>query len=239
MKSTIEEIRERFDADVERFSNLETGQEAAPDSRLCMELVAETASAMHPGAARVLDIGCGAGNYSLMLQQKLPTAAFTLVDLSAAMLQRAEARLVEAGATDVETMQDDIRAAEIGDERFDVAVAAATLHHLRDDAEWLWVFGKVFAALKPGGSFWIVDLVEHGNAAAQRVVWDRYGDYLVRLGGEGYRDKVFEYIEAEDTPRPLVWQIDQLRRVGFMDIDVLHKQLCGAAFGGRRPVRAG
>lgn len=34
MKSTVEEIRQRFDADVERFSNLETGQSAtvgAPD----------------------------------------------------------------------------------------------------------------------------------------------------------------------------------------------------------------
>ena len=28
MKSTVEEIRRRFDADVERFSNLETGQSA-------------------------------------------------------------------------------------------------------------------------------------------------------------------------------------------------------------------
>ena len=28
MKSTVEEIRQRFDADVERFSNLETGQSA-------------------------------------------------------------------------------------------------------------------------------------------------------------------------------------------------------------------
>jgi len=26
MKSTVDEIRQRFDADVERFSNLETGQ---------------------------------------------------------------------------------------------------------------------------------------------------------------------------------------------------------------------
>jgi tRNA (cmo5U34)-methyltransferase len=28
MKSTVDEIRRRFDADVERFSNLETGQSA-------------------------------------------------------------------------------------------------------------------------------------------------------------------------------------------------------------------
>src|SRR5687767_3928615 len=34
MKSTVEEIRQRFDADVERFSTLETGQSATVDAPL-------------------------------------------------------------------------------------------------------------------------------------------------------------------------------------------------------------
>ncbi|MGI6419673.1 MAG: hypothetical protein ACOX1P_28900 [Thermoguttaceae bacterium] len=33
-KSTVDEIRQRFDADVERFSNLETGQSATIDAPL-------------------------------------------------------------------------------------------------------------------------------------------------------------------------------------------------------------
>ena len=40
-KSTLEEIRERFDNDVERFSNLETGQSATVDAPLAMELVTQ------------------------------------------------------------------------------------------------------------------------------------------------------------------------------------------------------
>jgi tRNA (cmo5U34)-methyltransferase len=38
-------------------------------------------------------------------------------------------------------------------------------------------------------------------------------------------------VEREDTPRPLVFQLDLLRRVGFTDVDVLHKNGCFAAFG--------
>ena len=48
------------------------------------------------------------------------------------------------------------------------------------------------------------------------------------------RDAVFAYIEREDTPRPLVWQLRLLERSGFADVDVLHKRLSIAAFGGRR-----
>ena len=62
MKSTVEQIRERFDKDVERFSNLETGQTAAMDSPLMLDLISRAAAALNPGATSILDIGCGAGN---------------------------------------------------------------------------------------------------------------------------------------------------------------------------------
>ncbi len=38
MKSTVAEIRERFDLDVERFSNIETGQSATIDATVALEL---------------------------------------------------------------------------------------------------------------------------------------------------------------------------------------------------------
>jgi predicted dinucleotide-binding enzyme len=39
-KSTIEEIRERFDHDVERFSNLDTGQVSTVDAKRTLEIIA-------------------------------------------------------------------------------------------------------------------------------------------------------------------------------------------------------
>ena len=47
-KSTPEQIRARFDADVERFSQLETGQQAAMDSRLMLDLIADAAPKLNP-----------------------------------------------------------------------------------------------------------------------------------------------------------------------------------------------
>ena len=64
-KSTVEEIRQRFDGDVERFSNLETGQSATVDAPLALSLVTEAAAATTPHAQDLLDVGCGAGNYTL------------------------------------------------------------------------------------------------------------------------------------------------------------------------------
>ena len=57
MKSTVDEIRQRFDADVQRFSHLETGQSATDDAPVAMELVAQDGSGHH--AARPSRPGCG------------------------------------------------------------------------------------------------------------------------------------------------------------------------------------
>ncbi len=68
-KSSIEEIKMRFDNDVARFSNLETGQSATVDAPLAMELIAQAAVKSTGNIRRVLDIGCGAGNNTIKLLQ--------------------------------------------------------------------------------------------------------------------------------------------------------------------------
>lgn len=232
MKATPEQIRERFDTDVERFSTLETGQSSTMDAPLVLDLITDVASRVTPGARSVLDIGCGAGNYTLKLLQRLPGLDVTLIDLSRPMLDRARERVTAAGAGRVECLQGDVRELDPGEARFDIVLAAAVLHHLRTDDEWREVFARIYRALKPGGAFWISDLVRHSIPAVQEVLWSRYGEYLVGLKGEDYRDHVFAYVEFEDTPQTLQFQLDLLRQVGFHSVDVLHKNGPFAAFGG-------
>ena len=231
MKSTVEEIRQRFDADVERFSDLETGQSATVDAPLAMALVAEAAAATTPHARHALDVGCGAGTYTLKLLERLPNLDATLIDLSQPMLDRARERVGRATAGRITTIQADIREVELPHEGFDIVLAAAVLHHLRADHEWRGVFAAFHRALRPGGSLWVFDLVESSIPALGRLLRQRYGEYLTRLKDESYRDQVFAYVEKEDTPRPLLFQLDLLRQVGFAQVEVLHKNLCFAAFG--------
>jgi tRNA (cmo5U34)-methyltransferase len=231
-KSTVDEIRARFDADVERFSNLETGQTATIDAPLVLDLITDAAARLNPAATSALDIGCGAGNYMLRLLEKVGLQQVTLLDLSRPILDRAGERLAAAGHTRVELHQADVRAFAFPAQEYDIVMAAAVLHHLREDSEWEHVFRQIFQSLKPGGSFWISDLVIQEDDQVDAVMWDRYSAYLETLGGPDYRDRVLAYVEREDTPRPLTWQLKLLERVGFSTVEVLHKHACFAAFGG-------
>lgn len=242
-KSTVEEIRDRFDHDVERFSNLQTGQSATIDAPLILDLISAAAATVTPHAQHLLDVGCGAGNYTLKVLErfsasshsgKRSTLNISLLDLSQPMLERARQRITPHTSGTVTTLQQDIRVAEFPDHSVDIILAAAVLHHLRSDDEWLSVFVKFHRILRPGGSLWISDLITHTSPPIQILMWQRYGEYLTQLKSAAYRDEVFAYIDHEDTPRPLLYQVDLLRQVGFTEIDILHKNSVGAAFGARK-----
>ncbi len=154
-KSTIEEIRTRFDKDVERFSNLDSGQLSTIDAKISLELITESAKRIVPHAENLLDIGCGAGNYTLMMLTKIPNLHCTLVDLSKPMLDKAFERVVPQTDNSVEILQGDIREVQLDQNHFDIILAGAVLHHLRDDLDWETTFDKLFRLLKPGGCFMI------------------------------------------------------------------------------------
>lgn len=232
-KSTPEEIRARFDADVERFSNLETGQSAAMDAPLMLELISSAAVAVTSPIRRVLDLGCGAGNHALkLLEVSGGNVEVDLLDLSSRMVDRAVERVSAVTSGTVRPVVGDFRDADLPEGAYDVILAAVVLHHLRDDDDWEAAFAKLFRLLRPGGSMWISDLVSHEIPAVRALMGERYGEYLESLGGEQYRQEVLAYIEKEDSPRPLTYQLGLLRRVGFTGVDVLHQNSVFAAFGG-------
>jgi tRNA (cmo5U34)-methyltransferase len=231
-KSGIEEIRKRFDQDVERFSNLETGQQTVIDSRIMLELTTDAALFSNPDAKDLLDIGCGAGNHTLKMLEKIPGLNCTLIDLSLPMLERARERVSAATKGKVDILQADIVRTGLPGSRFDIVLAAAVLHHLRGDEQWLEVFSKIFCALKPGGSCWISDLVVQDAEPLNRLFAEQYARYLDALGGEAYRRKVLDYVEQEDTPRSVTYQLSLMKQVGFRYTEILHKNGNFAAFGG-------
>lgn len=231
-KSTVTEIRERFDNEVERFSNLETGQVATMDAKIALELITCTARALKPEAKTILDLGCGAGNYTLKMLSKVPNLECTLVDLSQNMLDKAFERVSEVTTAKVETIQGDIRDIELPKKHYDIILAGAVLHHLREDSDWEMVFQKLFESLTPGGCFLISDLLIQENEAVNRLTWKMYANYLKQLGGEEYQQKVFDYIEKEDTPRSMTYQLGLMKKVGFSSVEILHKNACFGAFAG-------
>src|SRR5699024_28030 len=135
MKSTLRDIEARFDKDVERFSNLQTGQQTTLDAAFNMELITEAISRCYPKLKSVLD-------------------------LSQAMINKDVERVRTESKGKVDAHKGDFRDVDFRQEKFDVIIATAVLHHLRDDNDWETAFHKLFDLLKEGGSLWVFDLIQ-------------------------------------------------------------------------------
>ncbi|HEY9080645.1 methyltransferase domain-containing protein [Magnetovibrio sp.] len=95
-------------------------------------------------AARITDLGCGAGNVTPFLRRRWPDAQITALDSSAEMLARAKADHVDLTVT---WRQADVRTWAAGETQ-DLIYSNAVLHWL-DDHENL--FPRLMGELNPGG----------------------------------------------------------------------------------------
>lgn len=127
----------------------------------------------HPGPARVVDLGCGAGSAMPALRARFPGAELRGVDGSAEMLAKARA----AG---FDTEQADI-AAWAPAEPVDVLFSNAALHWLPGHAT---LFPRLLGCLAPGGVLAVQ--MPHMHAAPVRAAQDRLatdGPWAGRLLG--------------------------------------------------------
>lgn len=82
-----------------------------------------------PEGARILDLGCGTGILSEFILSRSPSAAMTLLDQSAEMLDVAQARLQKYSITAVQGSFDEALPAG----PFDAIISSLAIHHLSNE----------------------------------------------------------------------------------------------------------
>ena len=127
----------------------------------------------HPGPARVVDLGCGAGSAMAALRARFPDAGLRGVDGSASMLDKARAAGFETERADI--------AHWAPAEPVDVLFSNAALHWLPDHGA---LFPRLLGTLAPGGALAVQ--MPHMHAAPVRAAQDRLaaeGPWAGRLSG--------------------------------------------------------
>jgi trans-aconitate 2-methyltransferase len=98
------------------------------------------------GDESVLDAGCGTGRVTRIIAERVPRGTVEAVDGSAQMVAEATRRLADLGPR-VRVRRCDLLELEV-EEPVDLIVSTATFHWILDHE---LLFGRLFAALAPGG----------------------------------------------------------------------------------------
>lgn len=93
--------------------------------------------------AKVLDLGCGDGSFTLKIAQKIDTEIITCVDINEKALEKAKKHGLRTIKHDLNTLPYPFK-----DEEFDVVVSNQVIEHLFYPLGFL---KEIFRILKPGG----------------------------------------------------------------------------------------
>lgn len=104
------------------------------------------------GTERVVDVGCGTGEFERMAIGKFPRLAIVGVDMSTAMLEMARKKMAAFPQISFETGEADALPLEA--QSYDVVILANVFHHVRHPETALNECARV---LRSGGKFVLVD----------------------------------------------------------------------------------
>ena len=159
-------------------------------------------AALEPGQT-VLDLGSGGGIDCFMAARQVGETGFVIgVDMTPAMIEKANRNKEKVGLTNVEFRQGQIEQMPVADNSVDVIISNCVINLSPDKTA---VFREAFRVLKPGGKLAVSDMVTLGKFNEQERA-----DMASWTGCITGAEDVADYVAA-------------MRSVGFNDVSVRDK----------------
>lgn len=197
--TSLEEV-ERYDARMSKLRNIKDEIEIIIDA-----LKPTTESA-------ILEIGSGTGEFSIALSKLC--AKLYAIDVSPVMLEYARKKAKSKNVDNIEFHNAGFLTYEHKGEKLDHIFSQLALHHLPDFWK-LVALKKIYGLLKPGGKFFLMDVVYPSNINNYEIFFDEVIKELEESVGPEYTQEYYEHIAKEFSTLDWIME-DLLVKAGFI-----------------------
>jgi tRNA (cmo5U34)-methyltransferase len=204
--------RDTFDRLASEYDELKL--RVIPGYRQVQDLALRYASA-HSNQ-RVLELGCGTGEWASAFLRNHPEADYVAIEFSPNMRDLASTRL--AAHTRLRLLDQDLNTS-LPEGPFDLVVSFFAIHHVENKQR---LVNDVFASLAPGGAFLYADITIAPDPELERSFMDGWVAFMRGAGLDPERiPHVLEDHREHDIPESSSTQLSYLRAAGFAPAEVI------------------
>lgn len=229
---------------------------AIPFAKEELQIILQIIKNTHKEVQSILDVGCGDGILGRTLLNSYPNASITFSDISETMLDAVKKEISNTNNHNSQKQfhfhQHDMQQSDWMNELeehapYDVIVSGLAIHHLthRRKKE---IYGDIYDLLAPNGVFLNLERVQSASPLGVLLNNEMYIDSLFsfhsRENPNISREEVAEKyyyrpLKQSNILAPVELQVEWLKELGYVDVDIFFKIYEIAIFGGRkRPLDA-
>ncbi len=193
---------------------------AVPRYDELLERLAFYVPPLAPGRRRVLELGCGTGNWTVLLAERgrsrWPDLVLTVVDASQQMLDVTKARLEATGRRGDAFVCAKFEALSFAPASFDLVTSCISVHHVPDKRA---LFTRLRPQLAPGGELLLGDQMRGGTERAHALNWQRWLAACRERCSDAEAISLIDHAYAHDHYESVAAHFAALAAAGFEELD--------------------
>lgn len=171
---------------------------------------------------RILELGCGTGNLTQLVQLKFPNSAITAVDISAECINECKSRIP---SSNVEFVKSDFKEIDFPNNHFDLMVSSISIHHLKDSEKEI-LFKKLYLCQAPNGVLSFCDQFSSESTSIYLKHIERWKSFAIKQGVSADEWEMWmKHQQDHDYHSPLSNHLLWIKNAGYKLVDCTRRHL--------------